>query len=50
MVFVQPFTDVASPSRLTVAVPHASVAVGVVKDGVAVHSIVALVPPPIVVE
>ena len=49
MVFVQPFTDVASPSRLTVAVPQASVAVGAVKDGVAVHSIVALVPwPPIV--
>ena len=44
MVFVHPFTDVASPSRLTVAVPHASVAVGAVKDGVAVHSIVAFAP------
>src|SRR5262252_3915277 len=49
MVFVHPFTTVASPSGLTVAVPQASVAVGAVNDGVAVHSIVALPPcPPIV--
>ena len=49
MVLVQPLTDVASPSKLTVAVPQASVAVGAVKLGVAVHSIVAFAPaPPIV--
>ena len=44
MVLVHPLTDVASPSRLTVAVPHALLAVGAVNDGVAVHSIVALAP------
>ena len=41
---MHPLTDVASPSRLTVAVPHALLAVGAVNDGVAVHSIVALPP------
>src|SRR5204863_5581447 len=44
IVFVHPLTDVASPSKLTVAAPQASVAVGAVNDGVAVHSIVALAP------
>ena len=46
MVFVQPLTDVTSPSTLTVAVPQASVAVGAVNDGVAVHCIVAFAPAP----
>src|SRR5215467_5929678 len=41
---MHPLTDVASPSRLTVAVPHALLAVGAVNDGVAVHSIVASAP------
>ena len=41
---MHPLTDVASPSKLTVAVPQASVAVGAVNDGVAVHSIVAFAP------
>src|SRR5947199_7293272 len=44
IVVVQPLTDVASPKLFTVAVPHASAAVGAVKLGVAVHSIVALAP------
>ena len=35
---------VTSLSNLTVDVPHASLAVGAVNDGVAVHSIVALAP------
>ena len=49
IVVVQPFTDVASPKLFTVAPLQASVAVGTVKLGVAVHSIVALAPwPPIV--
>ena len=34
-VIVQPFTVVTSPTRLTVAVPQASLAVGAVNDGVA---------------
>src|SRR5205814_3610260 len=41
IVVVQPLTDVASPKLFTVAAPHASEAVGAVKFGVAVHSIVA---------
>src|SRR5205814_6283360 len=41
IVVVQPLTDVASPKLFTVAVPQASEAVGAVKLGVAVHSIVA---------
>jgi hypothetical protein len=36
--------DVASPSRFTVAAPQASLAVGAVNNGVAVHWIVALAP------
>ena len=44
MVFVHPFTDVASPRRLTVTALQASLAVGGVNDGVAVHSIVASAP------
>ena len=44
MVFVHPLTDVTSPSRLTVAVLQTSLAVGAVKDGEAVHSMVALLP------
>src|ERR1051325_5427520 len=44
MVVVQPFTEVASPKLFTVAPLQASVAVGAVNDGVAVHSIVALAP------
>src|SRR5439155_1751753 len=44
IVVVQPLTDVASPKLFTVAVPQASEAVGAVKLGVAVHSIVALAP------
>ena len=44
MVLVHPLTTVASPSGLTVAVPQASVAVGAVNDGVAVHWMVALAP------
>ena len=44
MVFVHPFTDVASPRRFTVAVPQTSLAVGAVNDGEAVQSIVALLP------
>src|SRR5439155_19776092 len=44
IVVVQPLTDVASPKLFTVAAPHASEAVGAVKFGVAVHSIVALTP------
>ena len=35
---------VTSEIKLTVDVPHASDAVGGVKDGVAVHSMVALAP------
>src|SRR5438477_6137747 len=41
---VGPFTDVTSPKLFTVAPLQASVAVGAVNDGVAVHSIVALMP------
>src|SRR5947199_2031964 len=44
IVVVQPLTDVASPKLFTVAAPQASEAVGAVKLGVAVHSIVALAP------
>ena len=44
MVLVHPFTDVASPSRLTVTALQASLAVGAVNVGVAVHWIVALAP------
>src|SRR5438552_6409882 len=44
IVVVHPLTEVASPKLLTVAVPQASEAVGAVKLGVAVHSIVALAP------
>src|SRR5439155_19189375 len=44
IVVVQPLTDVASPKLFTVAAPQASEAVGAVKLGVAVHSIVALTP------
>ena len=44
IVVVQPFTDVTSPKLFTVAPLQASVAVGAVKLGVAVHSIVALAP------
>ena len=35
---------VTSEIKFTVAPPHASLAVGAVNDGVAVHSIVALAP------
>ena len=35
---------VTSLNNLTVELPHASLAVGAVNDGVAVHSIVALAP------
>src|SRR5881409_760449 len=41
---VQPLTNVTSPMLFTVAAPQASEAVGAVKLGVAVHSIVALAP------
>ena len=41
---MHPLTDVASPSKLTVAALQASLAVGAVNDGVAVHWIVALAP------
>src|SRR5215470_6060679 len=44
MVVVQPLTDVTSPKLFTVVPLQASVAVGAVKLGVAVHSIVALAP------
>src|SRR5258706_4099461 len=44
IVFVQPFTVVTSVSRFTVAPLQASVAVGAVNDGDAVHSIVASAP------
>ena len=44
IVVVQPFTEVTSPKLFTVAPLQASVAVGAVKLGVAVHSIVALAP------
>ena len=44
IVFVQPFTEVASPNLFTVAPLQASVAVGAVKLGVAVHSMVAGAP------
>src|SRR5437762_13372930 len=44
MVFVHPFTTVTSVSWLTVAPLQASLAVGGVNDGEAVHSIVALPP------
>ena len=44
MVFVHPLTDVTSQSRLTVTALQASLAVGAVNDGVAVHWIVALAP------
>ena len=44
IVVVHPFTDVTSPKSFTVAALQASVAVGAVKLGVAVHSIVALAP------
>src|SRR5439155_64883 len=44
IVVVQPLTNVASPKLFTVAVPQASEAVGAVKLGVAVHSIVASAP------
>ena len=43
-VLVHPFTTVTSVSWLTVAPLQASVAVGGVNDGEAVHSIVALAP------
>src|SRR5436190_22444169 len=42
IVFVHPFTTVTSVSWLTVAPLQASLAVGGVNDGEAVHSIVAL--------
>ena len=42
--FVQVPAAVTSLNNLTVDVPHASLAVGAVNDGVAVHSIVALAP------
>ena len=46
---VHPVVLVVVPSRFTVAPLQASLAVGGVKDGVAVHSIVPLPPcPPIV--
>src|SRR5205823_13911567 len=44
IVVVQPFTDVTSPKLFTVAPLQASVAVGAVKLGVAVHSVIALAP------
>ena len=44
IVVVQPFTDVTSPKLFIVAPLQASVAVGAVKLGVAVHSIVASAP------
>src|SRR5207249_10324647 len=44
IVVVQPLTDVTSPRLLTAGTTQASVAVGAVKLGVAVHSIVALGP------
>jgi hypothetical protein len=44
IVFVHPFTTVTSVSWLTVAPLQASLAVGGVNDGEAVHSIVALPP------
>ena len=40
----QLFPVVVFVNKFTVAPLHASVAVGAVKDGVAVHSIVALAP------
>ena len=47
--FAQVPAAVTSLNNLTVEVPHASLAVGAVNDGVAVHSIVASAPcPPIV--
>ena len=42
--FAQVPAAVTSLSNRTVEVPHASLAVGAVNDGVAVHSIVALAP------
>src|SRR5438477_4650387 len=50
IVVVHPFTEVASPKLFTVAPLQASVAVGAVKLGVAVHSIVALAPAEPIVE
>ena len=44
IVFVQPLVTVTSLSWFTVAPLHASLAVGAVKDGVPVHSIVASAP------
>src|SRR5206468_2834508 len=44
MVVVQPFTELTSPKLFTVAPLQASLAVGGVNDGEAVHSIVALPP------
>src|ERR1043165_2504049 len=44
MVVVHPLTEVASPKIFTVAPLQASLAVGAVNDGVAVHSIVAGAP------
>src|SRR5829696_9806181 len=44
IVLVQPLTAVISPRLFTVTALHASVAVGGVKDGVAVQFIVALDP------
>src|ERR1700741_332507 len=44
IVVVQPLTEVASPKLFTVTALHASVAVGAVNEGVAVHSMVALPP------
>ena len=41
---MHPLAEVASPKLFTVAPLQASVAVGAVKLGVAVHSIVALAP------
>ena len=42
--FAQDPAAVTSLNNLTVEPPHASLAVGAVNDGVAVHSIVALAP------
>jgi len=44
IVVVQPLTEVASPKLFSVTALHASAAVGAVKLGVAVHSMVALAP------
>src|SRR5205085_8452229 len=44
IVVIHPLTDVISPRLLILGTTHASVAVGAVKFGVAVHSIVASAP------